>query len=472
MRPRPVHGSGTVRRATALVLAAMLLVPGLASALPDRPDRWFDDHVYHHYADLTTELQDLQADHPHYISLDSIGTSVMGRSLWTVRITDPSVPAEGKTRIYVDGEHHGNEQLGGELCILLIHHLLEDQGDPLVAQLLASSVVYVTPMLNPDGNTRDQRGNANGIDLNRNYPFAFTPSGSHGQSPASEPEVRANVGFMDGADLDLYVSMHTGIIRLIYPWGYTEAPSPDAAMYVQMQELSESHGVPYGQASTTLYLVDGSSMDYAYGALGIAGLTFEVDGQQTRQITRSEDIATRLSDELALLMELLALAPAMRADLDTTDLSFEDVDGGVRARVGLHNPSMTPANNTTVTLEAYQDGQVVASVSATFDVPAGNDTSARLVLDLDEGGYTLRTWVEYHGLVQENSTVERVLLDDRDWTVEPSLLGGGGGWAVGLLVVLLALGVAVLFWAHRRGAWRPGSVYRRVTSRLGRRSGT
>jgi hypothetical protein len=119
-----------------LLLLLLLPLSGIGAALPgpdfDRPDRWFDDHVYHHHADLTTELQQLKSDHPYYMDLTSIGTSVEGRELWTVRITDPSVPAEGKVSIYIDGEHHGNEYLSGELCILLLRHLLEDQDDPLV----------------------------------------------------------------------------------------------------------------------------------------------------------------------------------------------------------------------------------------------------------------------------------------------------------------------------------------------------
>ncbi len=453
-----------------VVVAALFVASGLASALPqpdfDRPDRWFDDHVYHHHADLTTELQQLQSDHPFYVDLTSIGTSVQGRELWTVRVTDPSVPAEGKLRVYIDGEHHGNEQLGGELCILLLHHLLEDQTDPRVQQVLRETIVWVTPMLNPDGNARDRRGNANGIDLNRNYPFAHNPGGSRGDAPASEPEVQANVAFMEGADLDLYVTMHTGIVRLIHPWSYTYDPAPDQSMYENLTEMSEAHGITYGQASHTLYVAAGTAKDYGYGALGVPSFTYEVDDEQTRLISTRQDIATRLADELDLLMDLILAAPIMRANLNVTGTSFEQDGAGVDVTVDLENLGLSAANNTTVTVEAWSGSTIVKTASTTLDLPAGNSTRARVHVDLDDGSYVLRTIVDYPKRLQENSTVERVVLGTHATSVSTSLLGGSGGWGIGLFLLLVALGVAFLYWAHRKGWWRPGMVYGKVMSRL------
>ena len=453
-----------------MVVVSLLTLSGSAAALPgpdfDRPDRWFDDHVYHHHADLTTELQQLQSDHPFYVDLTSIGTSVQGRELWTVRVTDPSVPAAGKLRVYIDGEHHGNEQLGGELCILLLHHLLEDQDDPRVQQVLRETVVWVTPMLNPDGNARDRRGNANGVDLNRNYPFSHNPGGSRGDYPASEPEVAANVAFMEGADLDLYITMHTGIVRLVHPWSYIRGPTPDQSMYENLTELSESHGIAYGQASHELYVAAGTAKDYGYGALGVPSFTYEVDDEQTRLISTRQDIATRLSDELDLLMDLILTTPVMRANLNVTGASYEQDGAGVDVTVDIENLGLSAANNTTVTVEAWSGPTLVGIATTTLDLPAGNSTSATVHVDLEEGSYVLRTMVEYPKRLQENSTVERMVLDTHEFRVTASLLGGAGGWGIGLLLLILALGVASLYWVHRNGWWRPGMVYGKVMDRL------
>lgn len=46
--------------------------------------------------------------------------------------------------------------------------------------------------MNPDGYNQRRRGNARGVDLNRNWPAPnFRPSGSHGPEPLSEPETAA-----------------------------------------------------------------------------------------------------------------------------------------------------------------------------------------------------------------------------------------------------------------------------------------
>jgi len=452
-----------------IMVTALLLTLPLAAAMPspdiDRPDRWFDDHIYHHHADLTTELQQLSSDHPNYVTMTSIGTSVRGRELWTMRITDPSYPAVDKARVYIDGEHHGNEYLGGELCILLIHKLLEDTDDPVVQQILRQNIVWITPMLNPDGNARDSRSNFNGIDLNRHYPFEFVPSGSHGEAPAVEPEVAANVAFMADKDLDLYITMHTGIVRLIHSWGYTYDLPPDHAMYESLREMSESYGVQYGQASTVLYIAAGTAKDYGYGALGAASFTYEVDDQQTRQISAREDIAVRLGDELGLLTEMLTVAPMLRANLNAHGLTYsEDPAGGIKVNVTLDNPSRSPANNTTLIVEAYQDGSLVGNWSTMVDVPAGNTTGASLRLDLDEGDYLLRTRVTYPKLLQENATSDEIVLGFHEYTVNSSFGGVSGGWGIGLTILLIALGAAFLYWAHRKGWWRPGWAYRKVMS--------
>jgi hypothetical protein len=427
-------------------------------AIP-RPPGWVDGHVYHHYNDLTTELQDLQSANSDVMALSSIGSSVRGRSLWCARIEDPGAGGAGKLALYLDGEHHGNEQLGGELAILLLQHLVEDRSDALVQQVLSQSVVYITPMVNPDGNTRDQRDNVDGVDLNRNYPYNFTTGGSHGASPASEPEVRANVDFMTGADLSLYMTFHTGTVALLYPWGDTTDPSPDRAMFERFREVAEAAGVTYGPSGTTLYIANGASEDFAYGALGVPAFTFEVDGQQARLITTRDDIASRLADELGVVMELLAAAPLMTANLSASPV---EIPGSVRAgeeaklEVDLDNPSYEAANNTTVTVELRRDGSVVRTFSETVDVPA--EGSAKVVVGVTfpgAGEYDVLVRLEFRRLQVDNATNATAVLASRTVEVRGGLFGGGGGGAIAALVLVVALAAGGYVVLRRRGVLRP-----------------
>ena len=427
-------------------------------AIP-RPPGWVDGHVYHHYNDLTTELQDLQSANSDVMALSSIGSSVRGRSLWCARIEDPSAGPAGKLALYLDGEHHGNEQLGGELAILLLHHLVEDRSDSLVQQVLSQSVVYITPMMNPDGNTRDQRDNLDGVDLNRNYPYNFTSGGGHGTSPASEPEVRANVEFMEGAGLGLYMTFHTGTVALLYPWGDTLEPSPDAAMFERFRGVAEAAGVTYGPSGTTLYIANGASEDFAYGALGVPAFTFEVDGQQARWITTREDIAVRLADELGVVMELLAAAPLMTANLTASPV---EIPSSVRAgdetdlELDLDNPSYEAANDTTVTVELRRDGSVVRTFSTTVDVPAEGSAKAQVGVTFPEAGkYEVLVRLEFRRLQVANATNATAVLADRTVEVRGGPFGGAGGGAVLALVLVLVLAAGGFVVLRRRGALRP-----------------
>ncbi|HEY3773747.1 MAG TPA: M14 family zinc carboxypeptidase [Solirubrobacteraceae bacterium] len=109
-----------------------------------------------------------------------IGHSVQGRPLVAWAYGQPTAPR----KVLVIGVIHGNEQAG-----LAITRALRRQPVPRGVQL------WVLPELNPDGVAADTRQNADGVDLNRNFPFRWRyssdPTFDSGPRPASEPETRA-----------------------------------------------------------------------------------------------------------------------------------------------------------------------------------------------------------------------------------------------------------------------------------------
>jgi carboxypeptidase D len=71
---------------------------------------------------------------------------------------------------------HGDEVANCELLLRLIHYLASRYGsDQRVTQLLQNVHVMILPIMNPDGLTSGQRQNANGYDLNRNFPLEGAP---------------------------------------------------------------------------------------------------------------------------------------------------------------------------------------------------------------------------------------------------------------------------------------------------------
>src|SRR5437016_740418 len=103
-----------------------------------------------------------------------LGRSVDGRPISAREVGDP-----GGTRILVVGCIHGNEPAG----IAIARRL---------AQLSPANIdLWIVSDLNPDGKAAGTRGNAHGVDLNRNFPFRWRPIRGvfeSGPRPLSEPE--------------------------------------------------------------------------------------------------------------------------------------------------------------------------------------------------------------------------------------------------------------------------------------------
>jgi protein MpaA len=115
--------------------------------------------------------------------IELLGRSVQGRPINVVRVGDPAAPR----KVLVIGCIHGNEPAGRAVVDLLRAAAVAPAG----AELL------LVRNLNPDGLQRHTRGNAHGVDLNRNSSQGrryLGPPGSifyAGPRAFSEPETRA-----------------------------------------------------------------------------------------------------------------------------------------------------------------------------------------------------------------------------------------------------------------------------------------
>lgn len=127
-----------------------------------------------------------------------IGTSVEGRPITVARRGDPD-----GWRVLVIGVIHGDEAAGLDIVARL-----SERPVPAGVEL------YLMDSMNPDGTAADVRQNANGVDLNRNFPYNWGPIGEPGNweyagpSAASEPETRAVVEFITERQPDLVIWYH------------------------------------------------------------------------------------------------------------------------------------------------------------------------------------------------------------------------------------------------------------------------
>ena len=102
------------------------------------------------------------------VTLDTIGFSHEGRPLQLLHITDPSVPAAQKARIWIHGRIHPSESPASYLVDGLVESLT---GDTPQARALRRQIdAYVLPFANPDGVANGlSRSNALGVNQEINF---------------------------------------------------------------------------------------------------------------------------------------------------------------------------------------------------------------------------------------------------------------------------------------------------------------
>ncbi len=165
------------------------------------------------YADVMAFLDGLDKAKVH---LTTFGVTNEKRSLPLAVVGAPDASPEavrqtGKLRVYIQGNIHGGEVEGKESAQILLRELAEGKHE----DWLKAMVLLVAPIYNADGNERfalnnrgpqhgplggqGQRGNAQGLDLNRDH------------MKLDSPEGRAVVELMNDYDPHVSIDLHTTI---------------------------------------------------------------------------------------------------------------------------------------------------------------------------------------------------------------------------------------------------------------------
>lgn len=109
------------------------------------------------------------------------------------------------------------------MLLLLAKYLLENYGknNERVSTLLNTTRIHILPSMNPDGyemavqNTLNGRENANGVDLNRNFPDQY---GSNSHNLLQEPETKAVMNWSLSIPFVLSANLHGGSLVANYPF--------------------------------------------------------------------------------------------------------------------------------------------------------------------------------------------------------------------------------------------------------------
>ena len=369
---------------TALLVASMLAVSTspVATAQIGQPDI-IQEHWYHSYATLTLDLNEWADDYPEIVEMFSIGKTELGREIWMLQISDWSQETKPdgseKDVVYIDGGHHGNEHLGTELAFLVAEYYIEGwvDGEQDAIDVLSTTELHILIMLNADGNDHDTRWNINQVDLNRNYDHYWNtcPTTQPGSSAFSESETLANSIYMNEVvpHADLYITMHTGVWIMLYPWGkWPEQPSDwEMFHYIKDEVNSNISDIPIRNANQGLYPNCGTSRDYGYGVMGYPTFTFETDDEQFLLGT-IEPLSERLGEELDVMKYLIDNVWYWRARLivESIEINGDQVDA--------HVVNLGRASTSNATLHYSDSSGVLLWQSPLFGVNATNQTKVTL----------------------------------------------------------------------------------------------
>jgi hypothetical protein len=243
------------------------------------------DGQYLTYAQFRDTMSIIAANNPTICKLETLGTSYNGNLLLLMKVSDNPQVNENEPEVFFDASVHGDEKIGWAVAFEFLKYLVRNYGsDPEVTYLVNNREIWVMPMTNPDGYVSNSRYNGHNVDCNRNWGWMFGEEFAPGAAPYSEPEIAAALQFFRRHPVATAVSFHAGTEMLSYPWSFTTYDSaPEAAhlRWLSQGYSTRGNSYPYGQGSIVMYLINGSSKDYCYGALGEMAWSIEVHATKT-----------------------------------------------------------------------------------------------------------------------------------------------------------------------------------------------
>lgn len=195
-----------------------------------------DWDVYPTYDAYVDMMNAFAENYPDLCQLYEIGTSVNGRKLLCVKISDNVNVKEPEPEFFYTSTMHGDEVTGYMLMLRLIDYLLTNYTTkPELQRLVDSLEIWINPNANPDGTyfsgnhtvSGATRYNANSVDLNRNFPDPEEEEGDHPDDEDWQPETEAMMQFMTEHNFVFSANYHGGSEVMNYPWDTWSKSHPD-----------------------------------------------------------------------------------------------------------------------------------------------------------------------------------------------------------------------------------------------------
>lgn len=233
----------------------------------DKHSKNYQYYTYDQYIDFMYETAQ---NFPEICSLYVAGYSVQNREILFIKISDNPNQNNNKPKVKLISTIHGDEVVGYDMLIRFIQLLTSEYNtNPEINFLVNNTEFWINPLSNPDGYVAQERQNANGVDLNRNFPdFLYdTDCNPHNR----EPEIAVQMLFSQNFKTHLAANFHGGAVVINYPWDTTYTLFPDNDLVIDLSlayaslnpTMTNSSEFPNGITNgAQWYVIHGSFQDW------------------------------------------------------------------------------------------------------------------------------------------------------------------------------------------------------------------
>ena len=254
----------------------------------------------------TEMMRQFGENYPSICRIDTIGFSTNGREVLVAKISNNINIQEDEPEVFYTGQMHGDEIVDYIMYLRLIDYLLDNYSSNTQIQNIINNVeLWINPLSNPDGtyaggnNTVNSatRMNANGIDLNRNYPDPN--DGPHPDGNSYQAETQMMMDFADNHNFTLSCNTHSGAEVVNYPWDTWARRHVDdiwyqnaSLVYANLAIANSPSGYFTGLSSSGIingydwYSINGGRQDYMNYFKNCRELTIELS--TTKMLSETE----------------------------------------------------------------------------------------------------------------------------------------------------------------------------------------
>jgi hypothetical protein len=245
--------------------------------------------------EINAKIDSLVTLYPSIVSTKvNLGNTIESRPMWAIKVSDNPNTDESEPRVLYTSAIHAREVITPKVIFNFLDHLVANYGiDTAVTNIVDNRELWFVPCVNPDGyyhneftnpeggglwrkNRRNNGGGSFGVDLNRNFSYAwgFDNIGSspnpgsetyRGTSAFSEPETQHLRDFISAKGFDITLYFHSYSNLVLWAWGYQVAYTPDEDIFAQMGDSIAAFNNYSPGPGWSLYLVNGDSDDWGYG---------------------------------------------------------------------------------------------------------------------------------------------------------------------------------------------------------------